>query len=108
MQVDWNPPVHILDALSEGTHPLLELDFMLSDYEPGAFVEALLFLADRGLIELSAGDGPFTPIPEREWTQRLRDAFGSRAAEGASMTGTAIDLTDGGRHVLRLLRIGHP
>jgi hypothetical protein len=67
MQVDWNPVVHILDALSEGTHSFLELSYMVPDYDREAFTKALLFLADRSLIDLSAGKGPFTSIPKSEW-----------------------------------------
>ena len=74
----------------------------------GAFTESLLFLADHGLIGLSAGRGPFTPIPKSEWPQRLRDAFGTDGAGQSSMTDTAIDLTENGEHVLRLFGIGHP
>lgn len=108
MQVDWNPVIHILDTLSEGSHSFLELSHMVPDYDREAFTKALLFLADRDLIDLSAGKGPFTPIPKSEWVQRLRDAFGTEGAEQLSMTDTAIDLTDHGEHVLRLFRIGHP
>lgn len=105
MQVDWN---HILDTLSEGTHSFLELSYMVPNYDREAFTEALLFLADRGLIDLSAGKGPFTPIPKSEWTHLLRDAFGTEGAEQSLMTDTAIDLTEDGEHVLRLFGIGHP
>jgi hypothetical protein len=108
MQVDWNPVVHILDTLSEGTHSFLELSYMMPNYDREAFTEGLLFLADRELIELSIGRGPFTPIPKSEWPQRLRDAFGTGVAEQSSMIDTAIDLTEDGEKVLRLLNIGHP
>ena len=69
--------------------------------------ESLLFLADRRLIELSIGRGPFTPIPKSEWRQRLRDAFGTGVAEQSAMTNTAVDLTEKGEQVLRLFDIGH-
>lgn len=108
MQVDWNPVVHILDTLSEGTHSFLELSYMVPDYDREAFTTALLFLADRGLIELSAGRGPFTPIPKSAWEQHLRDAFGTDAAEQSVMTDTVLDLTQNGEQVLRLFDIGHP
>lgn len=108
MQVDWNPVVHILDTLSEGTHSFLELSYMVPHYDRGAFTESLLFLADRELVELSTGRDPFAPIPKSEWPQRLRDAFGTEGAEPSSMTDTAIDLTENGEHVLRLFGIGHP
>lgn len=108
MQLDWNPVVHILDTLSDGTHSFLELSYMVPHYDRGVFTEGLVFLADRELIELSSGSSPFTPIPKSEWSQRLRDAFGNESAEPSSMTDTVIDLTEGGEHVLRLLGIGHP
>jgi len=108
MQVDWNPVVHILDKLSEGTHSFLELSYMVPSYDRKAFTDALLFLSDRELIDLSAGPGPFTPIPKSEWTQRLVDGFGTEGAEQPSMTDTAVDLTQNGEHVLRLFGIGHP
>lgn len=108
MQLDWNPVVHILDTLSEGTHSFLELSYMVPHYGRGAFNESLLFLADRGLVELSTGRGPYTSIPKSEWPQRLRDAFGTESPEPSSMTDTAIDLTKNGEHVLRLFGIGHP
>lgn len=108
MQIDWNPVVHILDTLSEGTHSFLVLSYMLPHYDREAFVESLLFLADRELIELSMGDSPYTPIPKSEWPQRLRDAFSTETAEKSSMTDTTIDLTKDGEAVLRLFNIGHP
>ncbi|MBY0582369.1 MAG: hypothetical protein K2P68_05545 [Sphingomonas sp.] len=108
MQLDWNPVVHILDTLSDGTHSFLELSYMVRHYDREAFTESLVFLADRELVELSAGRGPFTPIPKSEWQQRLRDAFGTENADPPSMTDTAIDLTGDGEHVLRLFGIGHP
>jgi hypothetical protein len=108
MQIDWNPVVHILDALSEGTHSFLELSHMLPHYNREAFTNGLLLLSECGLIELSSGRGPFTPIPEVEWEQRLRDAFGAGTADQSSMTDTAIDLTKDGEQVLRLFGIGHP
>ena len=108
MRMDWNPVIHTLDTLSDGTHSFLELSYIVSHYDRSAFTQSLLFLADRGLVELSTGRGPFTPIPKSEWSQRLRDAFGSESAEPTSMTDTAIDLTEDGMHILRLFRIGHP
>ena len=108
MQVDWNPVVHILDTLSEGTHSFLELSYMVPNYEREAFTESLLFLADRGLIELSIGRGPFAPLPKSEWPQRLRDAFGTGVADPSAMTNTAIDLTENGEQVLRFFNLGHP
>lgn len=106
--IDWNPVVHILDELSDGTHSFLELSYMISRYDRASFLESLLFLADRGLIELSAGRGPFEPIASGEWSVRLQNAFASDAADPDVMTDTAIDLSQGGEHVLRLFKIGHP
>ena len=108
MQIDWNPVVHILDKLSEGTHSFPELGYMLPHYDREAFIEGLLFLADRGLIELSIGRDPFTAIPKSEWPQRLRDAFKNEFTEQSTITDTAVNLTEGGERVLRLLNIGHP
>ena len=108
MQIDWNPVVHILDKLSEGTHSFLELSYMASHYDRKAFTESLLLLSDRGLVELSTGRGPFEPIPEAEWPQRLRDAFGTNVVDPSTMANTSIDLSDKGEQVLRLFRIGHP
>ena len=108
MQVDWNLVVHILDTLSEGTHSFLELNYMGTHYDRQVFTESLLFLADRSLIELSAGRGPFELIAKVEWPQRLRDAFGSDVADPPTMVNTSIDLTSEGKQILHLFRIGHP
>ena len=108
MQIDWNPVVHTLDKLSEGTHSFPELSYMLPHYDREAFIKGLLFLADRELIELSIGKDSSTAIPKSEWPQRLRDAFKNGFPEQSTMTDTAIDLTEGGERVLRLLNIGHP
>lgn len=106
--LDWNPVVHVLDKLSEGTHTLIELSYMAPRYDRAAFFEGLLFLADQQLVELSAGRGPYQPIAAAEWPQLLRDAFGSDAGDPDAMANTIIDLTDRGRQVLSLFGIGHP
>ena len=106
--MDWTPVVHVLDKLSEGTHSFIELSYMASHYDRAAFLQGLLFLADRELIELSAGRGPHQPIAAAEWPLRLQGAFGTDAADPGAMTDTAIDLTNKGEQVLTLFRIGHP
>ena len=106
--MDWNPVVHVLDKLSEGTHSLIELSYMASRYDRAAFLQGLLFLADRELIELSAGRGPYQPIAPAKWPELLRDAFRTDAGDPGAMTDTAIDLTNGGEQILSLFRIGHP
>lgn len=108
MEIDWNPVVHILDTLSEGTHSLLELGCMAKHYEQSAFVNSLLYLADRRLVELSAGRTSFHPIPQTEWPGILRSAFENAHPDQATMVNTQIDLSEGGEQVLRLFGIGHP
>lgn len=75
MDIDWNPIVHILDELSEGTHSLLELSYSQCHYDGSAYLDALLFLADRKLIELSQGIEQLETVPSEQWGQRLREAF---------------------------------
>jgi hypothetical protein len=106
--LDWNPVVHVLDKLSEGTHSLIELSYMIPRYDRAAFLQGLLFLADRELVELSAGRGPYQPIAATEWPRLLREAFGSDAGDRGAMIDTIIELTTRGEQVLSLFRIGHP
>jgi hypothetical protein len=108
MEIDWNPVVHILDTLSEGTHSLRELGYMTQNYEQSAFIDSLLFLADRKLIELSAGRTSFQPIPQTQWSGILRSAFETDHPDEATMVTTQIDLSEGGDQILRLFGIGHP
>ena len=108
MEIDWNPVVHILDTLSEGTHSLLELGYTARNYEQSALVESLLYLADRRLVKLSAGRTSFKPIPQDEWRGVLRSAFETVHPDHATLVNTHIELSDGGEQVLRLLGIGHP
>jgi hypothetical protein len=108
MEIDWNPVVHILDTLSEGTHSLRELGYMAQHYEQSAFIGGLLFLAERRLVELSAGRGSLQPIPQAQWSELLRSAFETDHPDDAMMVNTQIDLTEGGGQVLRLFGIGHP
>jgi hypothetical protein len=108
MGIDWNPVVHILDELSDGTHSLLELSYLGRRYERAAFLDSLLFLADRHLVELSEGREQLTLIPRTEWPKRLSEAFGFEAASPDVMTRTSIDLTGDGEQVLRLLNIAQP
>jgi hypothetical protein len=108
MNIDWNPVVNILDELSEGTHSLLELSYYKPHYEGTAYLDALLFLADRKLIELAQGLVKLEALPSEEWGQRLRDAFGKDVTAPHLLTQTSVDLTDGGEQLLRLLNIGHP
>ena len=51
--MDWNPVVHVMDKLSEGTHSFLELSYSISNSDRASFIEGLLFLADRELVELT-------------------------------------------------------
>jgi len=106
--LDWNPVVHVLDKLSEGTHSLLELSYMVCRYDRAAFVQGLLFLADRELVELSAGGEPYQSIAAAEWPQLLRDALENDAGDPGTTANTMIDLTGKGEQVLSLFRIGHP
>jgi hypothetical protein len=108
MQIDWNPVLHILDALSEGTHSLLELSYMAPSYDRVAFVDGLVFLAERGLVELSAGRGPFEPIPKSEWPTLLRECFSVADFDQQVMVNRSIDLSQRGEQVLNLFGIGHP
>jgi hypothetical protein len=107
MDLDWNPVIHVLDTLSEGTHSLLELGYMRQHYKPSAFVESVLYLADRGLVELLAGKGPFEPIPRAEWAGLLRSAFEANDPDQAMMANTSIDLSKSGEQALALFGIGH-
>ncbi len=108
MEIDWNPVVHILDPLSEGTHSLIELGYMAPHYQASAFLGSLLFLAERSLVELSSGRTFFQPIPQGQWAGILRSAFGTDRPAEAAMVNTQIDLSQGGEQVLRLFGIGHP
>ncbi len=108
MNIDWNPVVHILDELSEGTHSFFELSYSQGHYDGSTYLDALLFLADRQLIELSQGLEQLEAVPPEEWGKRLRDAFDVRAAAPHLLGQTSINLTDRGGQLLRLLNIGHP
>jgi intein/homing endonuclease len=108
MNIDWNPVVHILDELSEGPHSFLELSYLSRHYEGTAFLDSLLFLAERKLIEVSEKHERPVAVPTKEWPQRFREAFGVEAAAPELMTRTLIDLTGEGGQVLLLLNIGHP
>ncbi len=108
MNIDWNPVIHILDELSEGTQSFLELSYTARHYERATFLGSLLFLAERQLIEVSEGNEHTAAVARTEWPQRLREAFGVDAAAPELMTRTSISLTTAGGQVLRLLNIGHP
>lgn len=108
MQIDWNPVFHILDSLSEGTHSFLELSYMALSYDRVAFVDSLLFLAERGLVEISEGRGPFEPVPKSAWATLLRDCFGVADVDQHLMVNRSIDLSQRGGQVLNLFGIGHP
>ena len=108
MQIDWNPVIHILDELSDGTHSFLELSYMVPNYDRVAFVAGLMFLAERELIEVSAGRGPYKPIPRSDWPTLLRRCFGAEHVEQQAMVNHSIDLSQRGGQVLNLLGIGHP
>lgn len=106
MDLDWNPVIHTLDELSDGTHSFLELSYIVPRYGRERFLEGLLFLADRGLIELSSGRD-FSSISVGEWPDRLREAFGGEG-DPFTLAETSVDLSEKGEQVLRLLNIGHP
>jgi hypothetical protein len=53
---------------------------MLTDYRQKAFIETLLLLDDRGLIDLFVDRDLVRHIPESEWAQGLCDAFGTQDA----------------------------
>ncbi len=108
MNIDWNPVIHVLDELSDGTHSLLELSYMAPHYERGSFLDSLLFLSDRGLVEMSIGRETYLPVQQLESSHLLRKAFGVDVPDPAMMVNTSIDLTEAGEQILRLLNVGHP
>ena|GEM_PF-4789020 len=108
MNIDWNPVIHVLDELSDGTHSFLELSYMAPHYERDLFLESLLLLSDRGLVEMSIGRENHLPVPQEESSHLLRKAFGVDAPDPTIMVNTMIDLTDKGEQILRLLNVGHP
>ncbi|MBO9519782.1 MAG: hypothetical protein J7493_17120 [Porphyrobacter sp.] len=108
MQIDWNAVIHILDELSDGTHSFLELSYMPPNYGRVAFVAALVFLAERELIELSKGRGPFEPIPKSDWPTLLRKCFGTEHVEQKKLVSHSIDLSQRGEQLLHILGVGHP
>ena len=108
MEIDWNPVVHILDELSDGTHSLHELGYLAQRYERSVFVDSLLFLADRRLIEMSVGRSSPKSIPQAEWSGIVRSTFETDEPDANAMENTMIDLSEGGEQVLRLFGIGHP
>ena len=97
-----------MDTLSDGTHSFLELSYMVPNCDREAFVAGLLFLAERDLIELSTGRGPFEPIPKSDWPTLLRECFGVADFDQLAMVNTSIDLSRRGEQVLNLFGIGHP
>ncbi|WP_165912221.1 hypothetical protein [Novosphingobium sp. PhB165] len=105
--MDWNPVVYVLDELRDGPRSLFEIDATISRFERGSFVQSLFYLAERELIELSAVRHPFEPIPKTEWQRRLREALEGSRPDPIAMTGTSIDLSQKGIHVLQLLGIGY-
>jgi hypothetical protein len=108
MNIDWNPVVHILDELSEGAHSFWELSYSQRHYPGSAYLDALLFLAERKLIELVEGLYGVEVVPSEQWAHRLREAFGADVVAPHLLSGTSVQLTDGGGQLLRLLNIGHP
>lgn len=105
--MDWNPVIHAMDELRDGPRSLLELDTAISRHERTSFIESLLYLADRELIDLSASRNPFEPIPKALWQQRLREAFGDGRSDPVAMMGTSVDLSKKGVQVLQLFGIGY-
>jgi hypothetical protein len=67
-----------------------------------------LFLADRGLVEVSIGRETRLSAPQAEGAQLLRGAFGADDPDPAMMVDILIDLTDRGEQILCLLNVGHP
>lgn len=108
MNIDWNPVIHVLDELSEGPHSFLELSYMAPHYKRESFLDSLLFLSDRGLVDMSIGRETRLPVSQLESSHLLRKAFGVDAPDPAMMVNTSIDLTDAGEQILRLLNVGHP
>ena len=106
--MDWNPVVHLLDELSDGTQPFAVMRHMMSRYDRASFVQSLLFLADRELIKLLEGPEAPEPIPKSEWQRLLRGAFESDISDSGARINLWIDLTPRGEQVLRLFGIGHP
>ncbi len=107
VDIDWNPVIHVLDELSDGTHSFLELSYIAPHYTREAFLESLVFLADRGLVKFLMGRDMLA-IPQTEWSKLLREAFGMDVADPAVMVKTSLELTDKGEQILRLFNIGHP
>lgn len=108
MNIDWNPVIHVLDELSDGTHSFLELSYMAPHYGRESFLESLLFLSDRELVEMSIGREDHLTVPQEETSHLLRKAFGVEAPDPDIMVNTSIDLTDKGEQILQLFNVGHP
>jgi len=70
MDIDWNPAVHILDTLSEGTHSLRELGYM----------------AERGGgMKIGSYRQPITKSSPRYHSHLVRWGVQSRSSEAAKL-----------------------
>jgi len=106
--MDWNPIVQLLDELRDGKRSLLDMISATSRYDRASLAESLLYLADRELVGLAAGEYPFEPIPRTEWSRRMRDAFASGSSDPLGLAGLSVGLTERGEKVLELFGIGYP
>jgi hypothetical protein len=106
--MDWNPVIHLLDELSDGTQPFAVMRHMMSRYDRASLVQNLLFLANRDLIKLLESPEASEPIPKSEWQRLLRGAFETNNSDSGARINFWIDLTEEGEHVLRLFGIGRP
>jgi len=106
--MDWNPVVQLLDELSDGTQPFAVMRHLMLRYDRASFVQSLLFMADRELIELSEKPEAAEPIAKSEWQGLLRGAFESDNPDTVAGINIWIDLTAKGEQVLHLFGIGHP
>lgn len=106
--MDWNPVVHLLDELSDGTRLFAELRHIISHHDRASCLQSVLFLADRDLIELSEQLDGSEPIPKADWPALLSEAFERKFNDSGGRANACIHLTKRSEQVLQLLGIGHP
>ncbi len=111
-QVDWNVTVLILDTLSVGAHSFTELDDYISHQHSQSVVrESLAVLAKQNLICVLEGAGhqeADEQVSAEERFKRIERFFEIANEDRQSSVANWIDLTDGGKTLLRLIGIGHP